>query len=122
MAFVIGLIDEEERKMKRTSHTLPLAVPLILLCFLCFLCDKSYASLDNAAPYIGFDIGVPELLILIAILGTTVLPVWAWVNIAKAEFAGYKKVIWILIVFFFPILGTILYIAIGKRHKIQKAG
>ena len=40
------------------------------------------------------------------------------VDIVKGEFKGPNdKVVWLLLVIFMPLLGTILYIGIGRKQK-----
>lgn len=59
------------------------------------------------------------LIILIFSIGFFVLFIWALVDILKSEFTGYNKIIWILLVLFIPVLGTILYLIIGRKQKVQ---
>lgn len=60
------------------------------------------------------------LIMLLCFLGFFVLFIWALVDILKNEFTGYNKIIWILLVLFLPALGTILYLLIGRKQKVQK--
>jgi hypothetical protein len=62
------------------------------------------------------EVSVTVLIILglIALL----LPVIALIDIAKNDFRGAYKIIWILVVLFLPILGSILYFLIGRSHKV----
>jgi len=108
--------------MKKPFHTLYLTVVLTLLSFSMFLCNKSYPSSDITASYAMFGIGMPELIVIIFILAPIVLIVWALIDIVKAEFAGFNKVIWILIVLFLPVIGSILYFTIGKKQKTYGVG
>lgn len=55
-------------------------------------------------------------LILVLIL---ILPVIALVDIVRSQFVGNDKLIWVLIVLFLPVLGSILYFIIGNRQKIN---
>ncbi len=59
------------------------------------------------------------LIILIFSIGFFVLFIWALVDILKSEFTGYNKIIWVLLVLFIPVLGTILYFIIGRKQKVQ---
>ena len=61
-----------------------------------------------------------SLIMLLCFLGFFVLFIWALVDILKNEFTGYNKIIWILLVLFLPALGTILYLLIGRKQKVQK--
>jgi hypothetical protein len=64
---------------------------------------------------IGF--GGQELIIIGILLG---IYIFVLVDILKSEFRGYNKIIWILLVFFLPALGTILYLLIGRKQKVKK--
>ena len=66
----------------------------------------------------GF-VGSQEIIILLIGLVLFVLPVIALVDIIRNEFTGNNKLIWILIVIFFNILGSILYFIMGKNQKIK---
>jgi hypothetical protein len=66
----------------------------------------------------GF-VGPQEIIILLIGLVLFVLPVIALVDIIRNEFTGNNKLIWILIVIFFNILGSILYFIMGKNQKIK---
>ena len=66
----------------------------------------------------GF-VGPQEIIILLIGLVLFVLPVIALVDIIRNEFTGNNKLIWVLIVIFFNILGSILYFIMGKNQKIK---
>ena len=68
---------------------------------------------------LGF-VGPQEMIILLIGLFLFVLPVIALVDIIRNEFTGNNKLIWVLIVIFFNILGSILYFLMGKNQKIEK--
>ncbi|MHB8232177.1 MAG: PLDc N-terminal domain-containing protein [bacterium] len=45
----------------------------------------------------------------------------ALIDILKSDFrGGSDKIVWLLVVVFLPLLGAILYFAIGKNQKIDK--
>ncbi len=67
---------------------------------------------------LGF-VGPQEIIILLIGLLLLVLPVIALVDIIRNEFTGNNKLIWVLIVIFFNILGSILYFIMGKNQKIK---
>lgn len=46
------------------------------------------------------------------------LPIVALIDIAKNEFNGNDKLMWILLVIFTNPIGSILYFTIGKKQKI----
>ena len=66
-------------------------------------------------------LGGQELLV-IGILFVILFGIYIFVlvDILKSEFRGYNKIIWILLVLFLPALGTILYLLIGRKQKVQK--
>jgi Phospholipase_D-nuclease N-terminal len=60
--------------------------------------------------------------LLFAILvGLLVCFMWviALVDILRSEFQGNDKVVWALVVIFFPFLGSILYFIVGRSRKIR---
>ncbi len=58
--------------------------------------------------------GLVVILIIIILL-----PLIALIDILTHEFTGTNKLIWVIIVIFFPIMGAILYFLIGTRQKIR---
>lgn len=68
----------------------------------------------------GF-IGPQELmLILISIIIFAIPAIIALIDILKSEFKGNNKIIWVLVVIFFGLIGAILYFFIGRKQKIRK--
>lgn len=57
--------------------------------------------------------------LMIFIVFTLVLYIYILIDIIKHEFTGYNKIIWILVLFFFPILGAILYLIFGRSQRIK---
>ena len=60
--------------------------------------------------------------LLFAILvGLVICFMWviALVDILRSEFQGNDKVVWALVVIFFPFLGSILYFIVGRSRKIR---
>ncbi len=49
-----------------------------------------------------------------------ILYVYILIDILKHEFTGYNKIIWIIVLFCFPILGAILYLVFGRGQRIKK--
>ncbi|WP_299528312.1 PLD nuclease N-terminal domain-containing protein [uncultured Lutibacter sp.] len=58
------------------------------------------------------------VIILLAIIGI-VLTISALVNILKSEFKGNDKIVWVLVVLFFNLVGAILYFTIAKNKKYK---
>ena len=45
----------------------------------------------------------------------------ALIDILKSKFEGNNKIVWVLVVLFFNLIGAILYFTIGKNQKIKTA-
>ena len=58
--------------------------------------------------------------LMIFILFTFILYIYILIDILKHEFTGYNKIIWILVLIFFPFLGALLYLLIGRAQRIKK--
>ena len=57
--------------------------------------------------------------LMIFIVFTFILYIYILIDILKHEFTGYNKIIWILVMIFFPILGAILYLVFGRSQRIK---
>ena len=67
----------------------------------------------------GFISGAEVVLILGIILIVLLLPLIALIDILRSEFDGNNKLVWVVVVIFFNLLGAILYFLIGRNQKIQ---
>jgi hypothetical protein len=66
-------------------------------------------------------IGSQELVFLLLVVAFIFLiPIVALVDIVRSKFEGNMQLIWVLIVVFFNILGSILYFIIGRNQKISQ--
>ena len=66
-------------------------------------------------------IAAQELIVIIIVICIMFLiPVIALVDIVRSKFEGNRQLMWVLVVFCFDILGSILYFAIGKNQKIKQ--
>jgi len=67
------------------------------------------------------NFGAAELLIILLILsGPLLLWFWEIIDILKNDFKGSSdKIIWLLVVFFLPFIGLLLYLLIGRGQKIK---
>jgi len=46
---------------------------------------------------------------------------WAVIDILKSDFKdGATKLVWLLVVFFLPFLGFLLYVFIGRNQKVRE--
>jgi len=58
------------------------------------------------------------IIILLAFLG--IIPtILALIDILKNKFEGNNKIVWVLVVLFFNLIGAILYFAIGRNQRIK---
>ena len=55
--------------------------------------------------------------LMIFIIFTFILYIYILIDILKHEFTGYNKIIWLLVIIFFPVLGAILYLVFGKSQR-----
>ncbi|MCK8523132.1 PLD nuclease N-terminal domain-containing protein [Aquimarina sp. D1M17] len=49
-----------------------------------------------------------------------IIPIIALIDILRSNFKGDNKLIWVLVVLFFNIIGSLLYFIIGIRQKMKK--
>ena len=68
----------------------------------------------------GF-IGPQEIVVILLSIIIIAIPVIiALIDILRNEFEGSNKIIWVLVVLFFGLIGAILYYFIGRKQKIIK--
>ncbi|MCC4212902.1 PLDc N-terminal domain-containing protein [Leeuwenhoekiella parthenopeia] len=63
----------------------------------------------------------PWQILLILILGVfgLILPLIALIDILRNDFKGNNdKIIWVLVVLFFNIIGSMLYFAMGRKQRV----
>ena len=66
-------------------------------------------------------IGPQELIIILFFgFGFLLLPILAIIDILQSKFEGNLQLIWVIVVVFFNIIGSILYFIIGRNQKIQR--
>ena len=58
--------------------------------------------------------------LLIFTIFAFVLYIYILIDILKHEFTGYNKIIWIIVIICFPVLGAILYLVFGRSQRIRK--
>lgn len=69
----------------------------------------------------GMFVGMQLFLLLI---GFALVAVWVWalIDILKSKFKeDLMQIVWLLVVFFLPFLGVILYLLVGRSMKISDA-
>lgn len=59
------------------------------------------------------------LLIVFIALFIVLLPVLALVSVLMNDFPSGEKLIWVLVILFLPILGSILYFLIGRDRRTR---
>lgn len=64
-------------------------------------------------------IGLWQIILILIALGLILLPLIALIDILKNEFRDSNKLIWVLVVLFFPILGSVLYFILGQKQKLN---
>ena len=73
----------------------------------------------------GIAIFAGGFLILWLILALAVLVLWIWalVDIIGSPMSAGAKIVWLLVIFFLPLLGSILYLLIGRGggHQMTPA-
>jgi hypothetical protein len=67
----------------------------------------------------GLFTGLGLLISAFIFLSVCFLWVIALIDILRSDFRGNDKVVWVLIVIFFPFFGSILYFIIGRSRKIR---
>lgn len=59
-----------------------------------------------------------ELFLLFIVAGFFILWIWAIIDIIMSKFQeDFMQVVWLLVVFFLPFLGVLLYLLIGRSMK-----
>lgn len=61
-----------------------------------------------------------SIFMLVFILIGVILFFYVLIDILRHEFTGYNKIIWLVVLLCLPVLGAILYLAIGKGQKLPK--
>ena len=57
-------------------------------------------------------------IIILTILGV-VFWLWTLIDVLRYEFSGQNKIIWILSLLFLNLLGSILYVIIGRSQRVN---
>jgi len=60
------------------------------------------------------------IFILIVVIFVFLIPILALVDIIRSKFNGNMQLIWVIIVLFSNIIGSVLYFAIGRNQKIRQ--
>ncbi len=66
-------------------------------------------------------IGPSELIIILSVgLFVFLIPLMALVDIVRSKFEGNMQLVWVIIVVFFNVIGSILYFIIGRNQKTMR--
>jgi peptidoglycan biosynthesis protein MviN/MurJ (putative lipid II flippase) len=65
------------------------------------------------------QVGILVIFFVVFALAMVGVLVWAIVDIAKSEFPGNGKLIWLLVVLLAGLIGIIIYFAVGRSQKIS---
>ncbi|CAM3515492.1 MULTISPECIES: PLDc N-terminal domain-containing protein [Arcobacter] len=58
--------------------------------------------------------------LMIFVVFSFVLYIYILIDILRHEFTGYNKIIWIIVIICFPILGALLYLVFGRGQRVKK--
>jgi hypothetical protein len=64
--------------------------------------------------------GFWQLIVIALFIFALLLPLIALIDIVRSEFTGNNKLVWVLVVLFFPYLGAILYFLLGGGQKVRR--
>jgi len=67
----------------------------------------------------GLFTGLGLIISVLIALSVCFLWIIELVDILRSNFQGNDKVVWVIVVIFFPLLGSILYFIIGRSRKIR---
>jgi len=65
-----------------------------------------------------FGLGIQEILSLLPIICVLLFPLWTLVDVLKGEFSRNNQIIWVMVIIFLPLLGSIIYVARGRGQKV----
>ena len=68
-------------------------------------------------------LGPSELLVILAVSGVWIFPIWALVDAIRVpsdrDFRAGTKLIWVLVILFLNCLGALIYFAVGRpRNRV----
>ena len=73
------------------------------------------AQVDNGAEIVAGGIGILLVTILVSIV-ILALVIWAIIDAIKnPNLSDTARIIWIVVIFFLPCLGSVLYLLIGRN-------
>lgn len=69
--------------------------------------------------FVPLAIGPWQIAVTVLLLFIVVLPVIALVDILRSRFKDNDKLIWVIVVLLFNLIGSVLYFSIGRKRKIN---
>ena len=51
-------------------------------------------------------------------LGLGFFLLYVFVDVLTNEFTGYNKIVWIIVILFLPVVGSVFYFILGQSQKI----
>jgi hypothetical protein len=66
--------------------------------------------------YLGM-VGPWQIIIIFFVFLGIIPTIIALIDILKSKFNGNDKIVWVLVVLFFNLIGAILYFTIGRKQK-----
>ena len=65
-------------------------------------------------------IGMPEIIVIFIMFIPLILSVCALISCLKSNFQdSTNKIVWVVVILFLPVIGSILYFAISPKQRIQ---
>ncbi len=58
--------------------------------------------------------GISVLLIILLVIFILLLPLFALIDLVRSNLGEMNKIMWVLIILFMPIFGSILYFVLGR--------
>lgn len=106
--------------MEPNCYSLTPSLPTRILVSTLFLHEDYFEKII----LLNMELLPPNLSILFwsfAVMMILALPLIALINLLKSKFKDNSiKLVWLLVIIFIPIIGSILYLIIGKRQRIIK--
>ena len=65
-----------------------------------------------------FGLGAQELILIVFVFAPFIVFITSLIDILKNDFKGNDKIIWVLVVMFIPIIGSLLYLIIGRKKRL----
>lgn len=79
---------------------------------------QSLSFLAQSGGDTGFAIGGGIFACGFGLVSLALFVFWVWmlIDCLLRDFEGLEKIIWLLVIFFFPLIGALLYLFIGRAR------